>query len=215
MTINKRGMEDVADIFTWLFILILVVFFFVFMMFSDAVTSLEVKAVSEISNEIDTYNYHPSLLAYLNTNVKYQGINRSILSLVDEYSDGFSDEALQGFLKVKTGEIFEEIEVCAWRKRPNSGVEDYNRLKFKVFILKEEEWEKIKDSAYKKTDKENTLYGKSEVPRPMEVVRVQLNEDYFIYLGTSYSARATEYGKDIFNLGCYNEDLERKWAENG
>ncbi len=215
MKINKRGMEDVADIFTWLFILILVIFFFVFMVFSDAIQNNEVEAVAKVSNDIDSYNYQPSLLAYLNTNVEYQGVNRSIFYLVDEYSDGFNDVSLHDFLKVKTGEIFEEIETCSWKKRPGSGIEDYSRLKFKVFVISETEWDNIKDSAYKKTDKENTLYGKSEVTRPMDVVSVKLNEDYVVYLGVVYSPRATELGKDVFNLGCYNEDLERKWAENG
>jgi len=208
-------MEDVADIFTWLFILILVVFFFVFMVFSDALQNNEIEAVAKVSNDIDAYNYHPSLLAYLNTNVEYQGNNVSIFYLLDEYSDGFNDATLHDFLKIKTGEIFEEMETCAWKKRPGSGIEDYSRLKFKVFVITEEEWDKIKGSAYKKTDKENTFYGKSEVTRPMDVVSVKLNEDYTVYLGIVYSPRATKLGKGIFDLGCYNEKIEKGWAENG
>ena len=151
----------------------------------------------------------------MNTEVEYQGTKRSILSLVDEYSDGYNDADLRDFLKQETRGIFEEIETCAWGKAEGFNPDSYSRLKFKVFVISEEEWEKIKDSAYKKTDKENTLYGKSEVSKPMEVVNVKINEDYFIYLGIVYSERATALGKDIFNLGCYNEKIEREWAENG
>ena len=63
MRINKKGMEEVADIFYWFFIIFLVIFFFLFMSFSGVIKSGDkIEGVSEISNEIDTYNYHPSLL---------------------------------------------------------------------------------------------------------------------------------------------------------
>jgi hypothetical protein len=170
MFVNKRGTEEFGTLFTIFVILFILVLYFIFIVFGSVVSGSNVEGVIEAKENISVLNYQPSLLGYLNTDVNYNGGDRNIFSLLDEYSGDMSNHVLRDFLRVESEKIFMEMEYCTYSDYPsiNSPV----KITFKAFI---------KNGQDHNPSQDGEIYGDgSALGYPF--VWQKLNNDMNIYL---------------------------------
>jgi len=161
-------------LFSVVLIFIILLFYFIFIVFGDVVSGNDVDSVINASDHIRVLNYYPSLVAFLETSVIYENENRSVFSLVEEYSLEMDDRDLKEFLEVTSERVFSELGYCTYYSNPS--VKSPVKVVFKVFI---------KDDLAHKSSEEGDLYGFiSELGYPS--VKQKISDGKSIYLASKY-----------------------------
>jgi hypothetical protein len=137
MKFNKKGVGlVVSNMMATFFVIFILALYFVFIVLGSFTTG-EIESVIESEDKVVAYNYYPTLVNFLNTEVGYELNGKNEVLILDIIRDHSETENHDDILNEKVKELFSKLEYCYY----DDG--DVRSVRFILFLSNGDKWDNI------------------------------------------------------------------------